>query len=1548
MKFCGRYRYKNNDGTIIELDSDNKLLDFIVEHGEDLNPTSLDIVYDNTRRDLTLNKLTSLRRVNKNLYLNNTTSDELNLDLESEAPADDNSIGVTKFLSGLRIDGKLLFPEFIPQEYWVRARKRFKELDFSEVEKRTFFEKVNGEYVINEGSIDLDEMQETMTEKWASQAEIGSALHNVMQIFFSRYSDTGSVRNKTDEEIIQIVKDKIKDESHLKYLNDDTIKSLINFGRNIVKRFDPDGRGNVNYFPEFKLSSMSTLTNENGDPYKLVGTIDLLVLDSDGNLHLIDYKTSELDYKDYKSAKEITFEYQMAVYSQLLKLNGISLNNVSIYVVPIKLINLHQDEGNWTVDNVEPMETLQQIDYFNKPYIQDNIEQFLPRVTVVDTTPEKMMETTEVFLTETFGGKYEYGKEANVDKLTDIVNKNAKLNEDTNKWSVDWYGRSESAATKEDLVQRLKSMIESTPRRRMDATIQLKNRLKECIKSRLEGGNDRIDIEARYAEDPNWINNYLSTYLNRTWEVQEGNDITDYHGMIILKNLVTNQVDVLMVSTKDLREEIPLFKGNFITGNFQADIVEQSKKNSLVLDSNEGNIELLKAMVMLNQMPGIFQGGVLGEIKAINTRRGDAITASNEILKYNWNILNKLHPLVKEDNYSNGTIKVSDSYTVFRNSLANIISLYGDNWAQHSRWEEFESSFSALESVPNGNKLLVRQKLLELKEQFEKVFKGISRQKSRDDISNPEVKLYRQLLLAIAETSNTKIPQIYKDGNLWLDHVNILTKGLSGLELDNPGNQTSQALNNATSLIMQVYQNVRETMQRDLPKTTSKTEALKKDKGFGFIKERTLGNATSMYTNMYYMEDGNIYLRNPWEDNDGIKQPLSQEEREFLKFFLLEINKNRRPNDVNNLEEVIKDSKSSFFWLPLSKGGFSSELATNGLFKMLKDKLKNLTPKRAVKHLKDEIEGFLKDDPTEDGADILWEMNTRFDAGEDARERLRIINDRTRDEGIGYFELNLETLLLQHKFAYITKQYMDEIFPDLQAIHASIQAAEFDANSPFKNLSTFYNNFIKSKVLGKNIDSNKYNVTRAYTNMAMRFASSLALGFNPRQLYQGIEGMWKDMSLLIRKPDGTDNFTFSNLRDSFLSTLPELINFKGGRTKWQALNELYAINDMGNNEYVNRIKSDKFGFIGFFDRIMFKFASRPDFYNRATIFGAQMRGDGVWEAHEFKDDGSLVYDWTKDKRFNRFANNDTSDLELYNKQKGLYMAMARQMEIEHTRNQDGSLFTMLDENGNYNALPKAYTIQQIDGYRDLADSIYGYYASERRSLIQAHGLGALFFQMNTYWSAKKNQWLAPGNVKLQGKMVQYTEQAADGSTIRYFLDNNGGFVPEGDPNATDIPYYVWKGDFQEGILLTVVKLFYNNGKFSWHWNEIYNADDANLRRAYRANLGQLFYDLFMFLIMGSLIGSSMQNNAKEYIKKETDPFKRFAADYSANIFTSSFMDFVPWGFVTNVGMDWTPFALDTMTRFRNTWADYIAGDKSLKSSLYSTFGALRTTKQLWE
>jgi hypothetical protein len=75
---------------------------------------------------------------------------------------------------------------------------------------------------------------------------------------------------------------------------------------------------------------------------------------------------------------------------------------------------------------------------------------------------------------------------------------------------------------------------------------------------------------------------------------------------------------------------------------------------------------------------------------------------------------------------------------------------------------------------------------------------------------------------------------------------------------------------------------------------------------------------------------------------------------------------------------------------------------------------------------------------------------------------------------------------------------------------------------------------------------------------------------------------------------------------------------------------------MDANSYIDRIKTDNTGLLYHFWNVGFRFASRPDYYNRMTIFGAQMRGDGCFEAHSIVN-GHLVYDWTKDKRFDIFA-----------------------------------------------------------------------------------------------------------------------------------------------------------------------------------------------------------------------------------------------------------------------------------------------------------------------
>jgi len=67
-------------------------------------------------------------------------------------------------------------------------------------------------------------------------------------------------------------------------------------------------------------------------------------------------------------------------------------------------------------------------------------------------------------------------------------------------------------------------------------------------------------------------------------------------------------------------------------------------------------------------------------------------------------------------------------------------------------------------------------------------------------------------------------------------------------------------------------------------------------------------------------------------------------------------------------------------------------------------------------------------------------------------------------------------------------------------------------------------------------------------------------------------------------------------------------------------------------------------------------------------------------------------------------------------------------------------------------------------------------------------------QMRTYWSGKKNQYLAPGGVRIQGKW----EQAVDNITKKplYYSLKSDGTIDYDAPLTTDetsAPFYQWKG-----------------------------------------------------------------------------------------------------------------------------------------------------------
>ena len=71
--------------------------------------------------------------------------------------------------------------------------------------------------------------------------------------------------------------------------------------------------------------------------------------------------------------------------------------------------------------------------------------------------------------------------------------------------------------------------------------------------------------------------------------------------------------------------------------------------------------------------------------------------------------------------------------------------------------------------------------------------------------------------------------------------------------------------------------------------------------------------------------------------------------------------------------------------------------------------------------------------------------------------------------------------------------------------------------------------------------------------------------------------------------------------------------------------------------------------------------------------------------------------------------------------------------------------------------PRAYTNQEAQAMKSIADNMYGYYNHENKSLMGSMFMGSLAMQMKTYWSSKKNQYLAPGGCKLMGHWEDYKE-----------------------------------------------------------------------------------------------------------------------------------------------------------------------------------------------
>lgn len=1472
-------------------------------------------------------------------------------------------IGVNKFLSEYRDEnGKRLFPTVDMENYWKGADgKSGRYADwakglYTDDEKELFFpEGFNGQKI----SSDQEFYRNKMESKWEAQCLYGDAIHSVLELYFSESNDKyigdrlkdgsytldefkqqlsqNSYENRKGE---QVKFDDLLDQQKVM----DTILLAEKLMSDLRQKFGEDAM----FFPEFQLSGK--VARGSVDTDTILGYVDLLVIDSKGVPHIIDYKTSPKHYDHYKAVKKRTYSYQLAVYGRLFGQHGFNIDKTKYLVVPIQLNEFKQFEENKFSFTTPSFKDTNDI-FADISHIKTDvtIQRNLGDMIYTKFTNEVVTDGLEQKVDQSIKQWYKDYSQFRIysdEEIRQQIEKDGGFVKNEESKQFEWKplnSRTSTiiyAKTEDELFEKVKQYKNNLPQYRNALVDQVQGNLKKAIEAKSARG---ISFSAQRHNgigiNKEWFQLEMQKYCDGTWEVMDAECFKPLNNLGIIVLFNGSQYDFIRISTQDLKYQHRFGKNTTLLGGIGiSDLRYKSKQNSLILPAINGNIEYMETMCAINLMENIFgDRAVVGNVQVYDPVHGLGLPASNEELYFNFNELMKNSPVKGIENHFNESeIKMASKVQLAKQKFWAIMSNEANGWGKKTALQTcYDQLDEAIQGKNRVMQLEALQKLLKTLEDEE-----IDKYQKLRNVANDQTELIDDLrslhdsvVIAIADLKGVQFKQQIKDHSWLLDSTNILRDGVSGNYTDNPGNLQSETLNLITKLVTQAWQNLRSGMAKSTAQIQNATRKL--------VKEAGTKDTKVLYKDLYKITDDDILFKNPWTD-----RTLTEAQKQYLILALTEINKNRHGIDLSaNTAEVnsIKHGYDvDYFRVPLLPGNSKAFTDQESLMKAFKDKLQQFHPKETIKGAVNSIISPSND--ADERKSNLFEMVNTFAQG-DGPDRLEYIK---ACGGPQAFESDLETILLAHNFAYLKKEVIDEVFPMIKAsyIHLSRQGAS--QNIEFSQDSKYLEEYIRNKIKNESIVTPRYRDLNKVLSKLRSAASIMVLAYSPVQMfYQTIQSIWQDISLIIRKPDGTNTFTLSNMLTAAKLAYKDLFHMSDSPTVNSRINELYGINDMDINVYSDRLKT----YQGGWNHWAMKFSQRPDFYSRMTIFNAKMLNDGCYYAHSIDSDGNLVYDCYQDERYAAFLKNPNGSSKEVQKAKALYIAAAKQFELENTKMPDGTLFTLdLDKP---KPLPRAYTTLESESIKDISDTIYGYYSSEKKSLIHSTVLGAMWMQFRTYWSGKKNQYLATGGVKIQGKWKQLHERNEDGSEgapLFYQVDENGKMLANEPPTTTDtgLPFMQWEGDWKEGILLTYINFLSNcvNNGIDSAWEELWYNEDPSLRATYRSNFVQLIYDFSMFALVGTGICASLGNwkdDLEENSEKDSiiDGFKLAMADIAVKSARNSFLDF---NFIDSIGdptISWSPFALTYLqSQFENIW-DSTIGDTSIIMGMSKTTALTR-------
>lgn len=1517
-----KYKYKLNDETIKEFDSYAQLLNYIDSNYLNEIKDFSDIVFSKERQIEISDRIKEL----KETYVPKTNS------------------GISSLLNDEPdIEGRMSILDFFNTPQFTEVQP-FNEEDF----KKGLINKLTGKNV-RMSQEEAEKTYQTLHKHQKTMQKAAVSLHP-MYTDYNVWQPSGQ-----DASFKERISDEVKSELF------ETPEQTLSILYNDLKSWYMMHKGR--FVNSVAFSNINLSSKIKGLDRDIFGHIDYLFVGEDGTLQLYIFKTTEQLEKQWSDDKRNIITYQLSFLKRMLQNNGIPVNDdkIILNVVPIK-VNLNE---NNKIVSLKVQNTSQYSSTLSGTYRRSNANNVAARYIEDNSTPfhisdepinranevsrlmfqnlhikeEGISRSAQAWIANAASDYYE--NEPLVIKFIGEVDHAYDVKIGNNVYPIK---NAKNKNNNPEILELVKNHISELNDHRGYFT----NNLKEAIKTRL---NSKINANT-FSSTPGFqahatrlnqklLAKYFSDYNTKT--DKDGN-VTIEHNWELLPNLLdcnvlifrnknTKIIDVISISGFDLHAQAPFNKGTNILGDFKRD------SQYIDLEGTYGNIEIVKAMNLINEILPSLGDVILGNVSAMTTIGGANMITYNISefnRKYYSKIINTVSKETGQEIKSNFNIaKLQDLKSELVKAYNDILS-HGSGKYTNYEFERYENAITVSEQLQELERI---QKEILLSypnfadyDYLRDTINNINNNSDDKQIAVLYELATRAFLALRGETPEYKT----KVNKLELEHMTATT--ISDPNVRTVVNNLQITHDTISSEFLEIFD------ERIRPKF----DEFYKNIGYNSAQNMSLGNQAQQYQNLYDWDSEYLSFKNPYDTSND----LSIYERNILKFALKEIAKIRSNGNFDlkgKTEEQYIAEHPEYLWVPLEK---ASAATTRQSGKAVVAKMKNFW--RQVLNSKERFENQFNNTMVEEiellsGEDqSVYQMSVRnpFDTNmynsqnypEDVQKRRKEMLEKY---GKHFFETNLENIVIDVLAKQISTTQFNKLLVATKALLLQLRMTGdyFGTNHVTNKTVKWIEDYLKINVFKTSIMSDTEKAIVGTVLPVKKVVTDMILGGNIVSMVRDtIEGAEQNFIRSIIKLN-------TDISPKNVSKAYAFVN-RYSTSNAMATNLLsklclkYRISNTDVGRISERAKSGRNGLVNF-DNWMYSTLRGPDFVNRMVLFVARCIEDGVIDgdnlydlskhAYFINENGQLEYDWKKDKRFNLYAANDKSDIVKYNKQKSLFLSKRSQYNKEHPNKAISDTIT----------LPEPYTNQEIMTVRGLGDNIYGSYDRGKKAMNENQAYGTLFGMFTTWMNGITNIYFMKPQ-KNNVTKLQKTQAINDKGEALYF-DQYGNILTLEEGGDENLPVLEDEPVIVQGIYWTVkelVKLVKNDGM------------DAMVKYLKsepqeKANMLKLGSDLLMWLFLSMLFKLLITPEYQDYKKnmKEQSLLANIPTEIIYKASSRSYDQFAGvFNLVEFFGENLNPPYYTIPVQLMKETGEALFGEKSWKYLLFDNTGITRSIK----